>query len=586
MRNLQWLKIKEILGNYIFHLLLYAVFLLYALLPYYHDGCLLLGGEGNFILDFTIYSKKSHFAWVSSYGYAMANTSINPVGLNCLLLCLIEKLFSNPAIPNFALVFSIYFLPFFAMYIACKEIKATPFVCFFCSFSYVNNPFMLQYLLNLNQWCVFSVAIMPLYLWLIIKYYKSNFKLFLFSGCLSVCFSFSFANPPTIVIIYISIIISTIIASYCSTNRFLVIESIRKVSILYLSFSLFNIWWILNIFETLSDTLKKYPHSLTQSFLDTSSFLNRALFAKMYSSTISETPYVFFIDLYSNALARLIMLTPIFIIVSDMLFIGNKKTNNFLKCILLGMLSIVLFLVKGNANPFGFVFNFLFKNIPLFTMFKSSVEKFGIMYIFIFFVLLLFTLRDIKYGNTHKVVLTGICIAYSVFCSIPLVTRNIIPDCKIGNNAYASRKYKDKPEYKQLRTEVNKDSLEYRIFCLPGSANYQVCLENYKNKYYTGMNPVFMNTKKAFIEPYLNSNFPLYATISSINHKKYLGIYNIGKVVINDDMVPWFGFVEKESVGELKRIFNKFMPSETFGAITLYDNKDYFLPHIYAAAHY
>ena len=53
--------------------------------------------------------------------------------------------------------------------------------------------------------------------------------------------------------------------------------------------------------------------------------------------------------------------------------------------------------------------------------------------------------------------------------------------------------------------------------------------------------------------------------------------------MINKTNRPWFGIVEKESIAELKKTFDTFMPSKRWESITIYDNKDYFLHRIYAS---
>ena len=577
-------KLNRKLNNYAFFLISYIILLALALIPYYVNGCIILGGEGDYAFDFSTHLGNYNFTWTPNFGIGIPNLAPNGTGLNILLLYLIEKLTGSVAITNFILIFSIYFFPFFAMYLVCKELKATPFISFVCSLFYVINPYMLYYLICLNQWNVFSVTVMPLFLWIILKNYHNNFKLFFFSGLISVCFSFAYTNLPMLVIIHISIILSVFVVSYYRNEKLIISQIFKKYSILLISFIAFNCWWILSFFAGAMSIGKKiYSISFAESWLKTVVEGHGAIIAKMFSLTtnIGDTPYFsdFFTFIYNSISAKLITLIPIFIIVYLVLIIKDKRTSNVLNCAIFCFLLIVIFFVKGNSDPFGFIYDFMFEHLPFFNIFKTPVEKFGLLFIFIFSTLMLFVINSIKNQIIYRHIL-AIFIAYLVFCSLPMITGNIIPEQILSDGKCVSRKYKDKPEYKQLREEVNNDGLQYRILSMPGVGNYQVLLQNYNNKYYTGLDPVLMNTNKSIIAIYHHIDL-LYENISLTNYRKLLGIYNIRKIVINEDLIPWFGVIGIGDIPELKKIFSEFLISKSWGSITLYDNQDDFLPRIY-----
>jgi len=505
-------------------------------------------------------------------------------GLNLILLSLIEKISGSIQITNFTLIFSIYFLPFLGMFLVGKQIDATPFISFAISLFYVINPFMLNYLTCLNQWNVFSVSVMPFFLWSILKYYKTNFKLFFCFGFISMCFSFANTNQPMMVIIQISIFISVLLACCYFNKKFIFKEILKKYFTLTVSYLLFNLWWILSLFMAISTAQKIYKMSFAASWLNITVGYARPIIAKAFTLTSgipNDPSYNFFTFWYNTVFAKFMVLVPIFIVVYSVLLGKNSKARNLLNMTMLTILLVVLFFAKGNGAPFGFIYNFVFQYFPLFYIFKSPVEKFGLLYIFVLSILLLFIMADIRDQKFYRHVRLSF-IFYLFFLSIPIITGNIIPDYSLGDLGYASRKYKDKEEYVQFRKKVNDDVSEYRILSLPGTGNYQLCFPNYNNKYYTGIDPVLMNTKKPFIAPEYNTL--LYDDISSNNYRKLLGIYNIGKIVINEGLVPWFGYVGIGNVQELKNIFSEFMVSKTWGPITLFDNKDNFLPRIYGAS--
>ena len=89
-----------------------ALVLALALLKYYSGGSLILGGEGNTVLNFTEHLKVTSYRWFSVYGQGMVNLAPSGTGVNILLLALLENLTKSTIIPNFTLVFSLYYLPF------------------------------------------------------------------------------------------------------------------------------------------------------------------------------------------------------------------------------------------------------------------------------------------------------------------------------------------------------------------------------------------------------------------------------------------------------------------------------------------
>jgi len=577
--------------NYTFFLSFYAILIIMALIPYYENGAVILGGEGNYVLDFSEHLQKFGYLWFPTYNTGMPNLSPSGTGLNIIFLYLIENLTKSAAVTNFVLIFSIYFFPFLAVFLAAKELKLSPALSFIASFFYVVNPFTLYYLICLNQWNVFVITVMPLFFWLILKNYHNNFKFFSYFGLISACFSFAYTNIPFLAIIHFSILLSVLFVSYYYNKAFVMRQILGKYSVVLTSFILFNLWWILGLFKTISDAKKIYTRSFAESWLnETVGDWGQLIITEVFSLRMiitQRTDYDFYSFWYNSPIAIIATLVPILIVVF-LVAIGNKKNNNILNVFVLGVLLIVLFLIKGNAMPFGFIYTLLFKYVPFFYIFKTPIEKFSILYIFILSMLLLFVIRELNWHKYYKPVV-WLFVAYLIFCSIPVVIGGIIPDYDVGNWGKVSRKYKDKSEYKILRETINSDDFEYRILSLPGNGNYQVLMFDADQRAYTGLDPLLMNTNKPLIPAYSGidgMNFLLFENISTSYYEKLFGIYNIGKIIINEDLEPWFGFVEKEGAPALKDIFNdKGMPFQRWGNVTVYDNNSNFLPRIYAAGY-
>jgi hypothetical protein len=241
---------------------------------------------------------------------------------------------------------------------------------------------------------------------------------------------------------------------------------------------------------------------------------------------------------------------------------------------------IAVFLLKGVAPPLGKIFLFLFENIPFFNIFKSPVEKFGLLYIFLLSLLILFTLLATKNSKHYR---TGVIIftVYILFCMGPLLMGNIIPESRIGNDSGTiSRKYNIKPEYQKFREYINKQKLEYKVLSLPGLGNYQVLYNSSQGKKYAGIDPLLKNTNKPILEAqYDNEIKEFYKIIFDKNSHRLFGSFNIGRLVINGDTLPWFGFVSANP--EKLREHYKNLSQKNFGNISTHTLSQSFIPIVH-----
>lgn len=577
---------KKYTISYNLFLLLYIVLLIFTLSRYYKSGHILLGGEGNYYLDFDVHFNTHGYAWLN-LATGFFGTSLNADLFNGYFLIFLQNLFGNIGLVNFILFFLIYFLPFLGIFFVCKELKIIPLLSFGISLFYVVNPFSLNYLASLNQWNTTTLSLIPILFWIILRYFDDNFKLFFYFGFISFIFAFSNANPPLAILHQISIALSVIIISYYLKPVVLPVQVLKKYITILASFILFNACWILNWFYVLGDVKKMWTPSSALSWLTSSGL--KPIFRKILTFTAdipSDPTYSFLSKHYNSKLAVLVMLIPISIILFSIYTVMIKRPRKHILYLSISLL-VTIFLMNGIRYPLGKIYGYLVsKNFIFFSIFKTPTEKWGILYVFIFTLLLIFTLNELKKERYYKYILILFAI-YLLFCSIPFITGNFIPDYKVGTIGYGSRSYVDRIEYQKLREQINNDCLEYRVLSLPGSVNYQVMLPVNGNKYYTGMDPIVSNLYKPFIAAYSNNilvNYDLlFNNISSPRYDKFLSIYNIKKVVLNKDLYPWFGFKQKEDILELEKIFSKTMPYKKYGSLVVFDNLKNFLPRIYPA---
>ncbi len=563
--------------NYNLFLLLYAGLLAVSLFGYYKYGYLILGGEGNFSLDFKVHFNTYAYSWLD-VATGFFGTSLNADFFNVYFFIFIQNLFTNITLTNFILIYLIYFLPFFGMFFVCKELKMSPYFSFGISLFYVANPFTLNDLYSLNQWNTATFFILPVFFLIILRYFDNNFKLFFYFGFFSFIFAFANTNQPLLVLHQISILLSIIVISYYLKPDISLIQIIKKYIIVLTSFILFNIWWILNWFYIIADAKKMYTQSFAISWLNGQGL--DPIFWKIFTFTQISN---FFPFLYNSSITNLLIPIPFLMII---FYIYKNKSQKKHMLYLILLLSVTGLLVNGPRYPLGDIYTYLVLNNAIFSLFKTPTEKWGILFLFLFTLLLIFTLNELKKEKYYKHIRT-LFVIYLTFISIPFITGNLIPDYKIGDIGYGSRNYVDRVEYQNLREQINSDDFEYRVLSLPGSGNYQVMLPISGNKYYTGMDPVLYNLNKPFITATSNTmlaNYDiLFSNISSPNYNRFLSIYNIKKIIIETDMYPWFGFKQTENLSELERIFNKTMTYKKDRSLIIFDNKDNFLPRIYTA---
>jgi hypothetical protein len=270
------------------------------------------------------------------------------------------------------------------------------------------------------------------------------------------------------------------------------------------------------------------------------------------------------------------MILPFLALIFMFIFVKEKKTIKTLSVFAL-ILLIIMFLNKGVNQPLSFLYIWMLDKIPFFIIFKSPLEKFSVLFLFFFTITMLF----LMISNKNRKILNYVFVAYILFAAIPFIALKFMPDFSIGIDKFVSRKFVFKEEYQQIIDKMNNDKLYYKYLSLPGSLNYQVTMLNHDNKYYRGMDPLLYAINKPFIAAYSGDSFKvLYDNLSDKNIENIMGAFSIRKIMINSDIVPSFGFLEKESPAELKNLFSKTMATEQFGNVGLYSLKSY-VPVIY-----
>ena len=574
--------IDRVTNSFWFYCALYCACLIGSLAHYYTNGSIIFGMEGNYVLDFNQHLAKYGFAWFSEYGLGLTNMSPAGTGLNIVFLAFIQRITGSAQLANFVLVFFMYFSPFFSMYLVSNYVTRQPRISFLISLFYVVNPLMFNYLTSMNQWNVFSVAVMPLFLWLILRFFNDRVRLFFYFGVVSACFSFAFTNQPMLVVILLSLFTSCMIACYYHYGKFKFLSIVSVFLLLFASFLLFNAWWILVLYFAIPTAQKMYTMAFASSWLGTILKDSGAVLTNAFLLRFGITPNSSynFIYIWSNTFFAYILSTIPFMIISYFFLTYKEKKDRIFYYSIMGMVLVLIFLAKGIANPFGWIYLFLFNHVPFFYIFKSPVDKFGMFFLFILTVFLIFIYTGLKKDKYLKFIITGLSI-YVVYFSVPLLIGKIIPDSSVTSIGVVTRKYSETKDITLLRKDLDRVKNEYRILSTPATGNYQICLARDDGKFYTGIDPILSNVNKAFIGPQDNLDW-LYKKMMNRNYLSLLGIYNISKILVNDNMILWFGNISLGNTKIIKSVLNNTMAATKYGPLTVYDNEDHFLPRFYA----
>jgi len=552
--------------------------ILFILIFLFQAGNLILGGEGNYFLDVKAIQNLYGSAWFSlGSGIGSSNPLVHQPFAVFNFISTLQS-FSIPyrAI-NLIFVFLMYYLPFLSMFWLLYKILRFNFnVSFLAALFYILNPFSIIHFQFLMFWNIAPFIVFPITFGIIYKFYRQPLYLFTAFGTFVLIFAFSFANIPYLVLFHLFLPFAISLSGYLHAAKFELKHACKNYFLLLLSFSLFNLWWLLPLIRfQIQDLSALYNPSdaieYVQGSIGGRTFLLRLFTFKTY---VSEPSDHFIASYFNNPLITILLFIPFGLLIYGYF---TKRVRGSKIIIPTVFLLVALFLNKGSTEPFASVNVFLLEKLPLFFVFKTPLEKFSVLSVF------LFTITIALILNHRGKFFNAAFILYLAICSVPFLTLQFIPDYLIGNDRYVTKKFVDKSDYQLFRSTINNDSYESRLLSLPGSYNYQVTMQNHENKYYRGLDPLLFSVNKPFLAAYWSNRFDdIYRNLSNPNIGKLLGVYNVQNIVLNHDIYPSFAVKEKATAKQLDAIFARSMQSKKFGPITVYKNPTY-VPHIYSA---
>jgi hypothetical protein len=338
------------------------------------------------------------------------------------------------------------------------------------------------------------------------------------------------------------------------------------------------------MFQGVPTALTFYKADIAKNWLiDTVNTVNNPLTRSLSLTHMTGTKgdSLLFADYFQTSITFFIGLVPIFLVISGFFF--SKKTNlhKLLFYILILML-IAVFLLKGAAPPLGNIYLFLFENVPFFNIFKSPIEKFGLLYIFLLSLIIIFTLLATQNSRYYKTGITFFAV-YLLFCMGPFLMGNSIisESSTVTDSSIISRVYNEKSWYRNFRKHINNEKLEYKVLSLPGMRNYQVLFDSSQNKKYSGLDPLLHNINKGHLAAQHDKEIRgSYKLLLNKNNQDFFGSFNIGKLVINGDLEPWFGFYGSADSMQLRNRYRN-LPFKIFGNISVHSISQSFIPVVH-----
>ncbi len=391
-------------------------------------------------------------------------------------------------------------------------------------------------------------------------------------------------------------------------NKGKFVSLLRFSCVTLLVFAFFFFFWVISQWIPFEENLANLHKSSLQfnqaeTTSSKSSILN--LFRNLgdwgFWGSYSGEKYYPYSPIYNSFLFILIgLIIPLFSL-SPLLFLkkqNDKKKYHLLFFTLVFLIGI--WLTKGVHNPFGNIYRWALRNIPVFGTLRFAHDKFGPVMIIGTTVLLghslVFFLQGIK-RKWGKVILTLLLFSLINIYAWPFWTGDtwkpqgkVLPGTRfqIPNYYYDLKMYLDKPNHQS-----------YKILQLPDNAALVpgIVSLNLNGKIYVGSDPLGRMLKRPII--YLNPfsfersenmagiYFQHYSTnltsfVSKINNLSK--ILNIKIVLLrgDSDNTTYQNIINPKKI---KPLLNSFELEKSFGKLDLYKISDeYFLSHIYASA--
>lgn len=441
----------------------------------------------------------------------------------------------------------------------------------------------------------FFFAVYPL-LWLIfvlgLKKRKHIFAVVF--ALASVLMAYSFTFVPSLMLLWLTLTLSVVFYATFSKKLGDVYFYISYLLLSIIGFLLVNYWWIRQMFGFVSSeafTASSSAFFSNNGNLATLSALSKRLGIFVNNLRFMHGPYFYespdwsWARIYVSVPAVILeFLVAVIILGTIYRFRKNKEV------LFLGVLfSVALFLMKGNGDPFGEVFQFWFETLPFLQVFRNPFEKIGFLLALSGSLLLAFGIWRLTLvrGFLAKYVFKASFLVLAVFYGFPFWTSLVFTNTE--NNVLRSNSVKVPEYYKAASDWVDTRPGVFRFVSLPigGEAITYDWERDYLGVELSGL--LFKTPNVSF-----NSTIPyFYDIVSELSRYQteadvlsFFPFINAKYVVLREDID--FKAREMPNPEMVKKILGDWEEQGLvakrleIGRLTVYEiNKDYFWPKIY-----
>lgn len=414
--------------------------------------------------------KLTRYVWWDIFGLGVEKIESLPSALYYFITGGLETLFRFSTVPRQYFFFSgILLFSSFAMYFLILELfqerkRASHWVALGGGLFYILNPFAMNYIWHRFVVSMFGLPALPLILLLTLKLLNKPCFIYAFSlASVISLFSIMAINPAFFVPLFVPMGCYILFELFCKKS----LKGWKFIGVTAFLILVFNFWWLFPACLNLQSTVARVPWA--------DSFEN-------VRATSQWTPLFYVLRLVDWNTVRWYhvpyhpgwteFLVPF---LSGIALFFNRSNR---KIIFFSLLWVIgLFLSKGIQPPAGDLFEWMFKHIPLFVLFRNPMEKFGLTVALSCSVLMSFGIyelwrrwacRWIKIGVLGMlwVVLLGINVwpmwtgdVFSLFQGIVPKDAQSIPTVKVEIPQY----------WKEAANFINQDKENNRVSFLPQS---------------------------------------------------------------------------------------------------------------------
>lgn len=544
--------------------------------------------------------------WTDKWGLGLVNSRAIPQLPMMALMTLAGWIGISTAISERILFYLIFFLSGAGMYILTTLMpfeKNKRTIGLLAALFFMFNPFNIIFYWHVLDGMIFVYAMLPALTAVYLYWFRTNkiiYPLIFFS--LTFFGGYTFSNPLVIPILWAVILIFHLLINNGHDRKATIVLFFIKAGILW---TLINGWWLVPLLGSITDEFSGLTATIgstwdtLSAFSTHTSLLNLFRLSDLYwafgSSTMGE-PYYNYAAMYRSGLFTAIsFLLPLIVFFPLTTYIVGKKQPHFVLWLYISTL-FLLFLAKGNHEPFGTeLYHFIFR-LPLLSAFRAPIHKLGVLISMCYAVL--FGYGMISLYHTLRKASTAIAIVISSFVGIlilviypyPLWTGEVIHD---GFNTYPSYHVNVPPYYGDAAEWLDKKDGHFRFYSVPQSPTFNISLK-WENGY-LGSNPsvnifskpgVYSTVNPIAQLPYILLRDNPGTDISSIlrlQGVKYLLLHKD----VNDELWDIFSGKHKNIAYIQKSLTQQaaIIPSEEFGMLQFYKLSDeVYLPPIYTSS--